>query len=405
MSETHVRDPRTIWASILPGPASGRADDPSGVREAVPVLRRIALRAEPARDDGGVPSPDGENIGQGAVPGGRRGASGSRGSDGDAFRTARGRGDRDGPDFSLEVPPDGYAWWYADGLSPDGTRAISIIGFIGSVFSPWYAWSGRRRPENHVCLNVATYGPGGRFSMTDRGVDALRQSRNQLTIGPSSMRWMGERLVINVDERGAAPFFGQLRGRITLLPSAVTSVELPLCPDGGHVWRPFAPVSRIEVDLEAAGWQWEGHGYFDANFGTRALEHDFSTWTWGRFPTGGGSTCFYEARRRDGTDLSVAARFAEDGSVETIIAPPPASLARTCWALARGTRADAGYRPKQVKAMLDAPFYCRSAVRTMIDGIETTGVHEALDLDRFRSPLLKPMIALRVPRRARWRFD
>jgi carotenoid 1,2-hydratase len=55
--------------------------------------------------------------------------------------------------------------------------------------------------------------------------------------------------------------------------------------------------------------------------------------------------------------------------------------------------------------MLDAPFYTRAAVRTRIDGEETTGVHEALDLRRFRSPLLKPMLAVRVPRRARWRFD
>ena len=59
---------------------------------------------------------------------------------------------------------------------------------------------------------------------------------------------------------------------------------------------------------------------------------------------------------------------------------------------------------QRVKPMLDAPFYCRSAVRTVIEGEESVGVHEALDLDRFRSPLLKPMLAVRVPRRARWRF-
>jgi carotenoid 1,2-hydratase len=29
-------------------------------------------------------------------------------------------------------------------------------------------------------------------------------------------------------------------------------------------------------------------------------------------------------------------------------------------------------------------------------------MHEALDLDRFRWPWLMPMLALRVPRRARW---
>ncbi|PWL34545.1 MAG: carotenoid 1,2-hydratase, partial [Marivita sp. XM-24bin2] len=43
-------------------------------------------------------------------------------------------------------------------MSADGKRAVSIIGFIGSVFSPWYRWSGRKNPEDHVCINVATYG-------------------------------------------------------------------------------------------------------------------------------------------------------------------------------------------------------------------------------------------------------
>ena len=53
--------------------------------------------------------------------------------------------------------------------------------------------------------------------------------------------------------------------------------------------------------------------------------------------------------------------------------------------------------------MLDAPFYCRSAVRTTVLGETAVGVHEALDLDRFASPWLKPMLALKVPRRRRWR--
>jgi len=77
-------------------------------------------------------------------------------------------------------------------------------------------------------------------------------------------------------------------------------------------------------------------------------------------------------------------------------------MRRSLWAVARTTRADAGYQPHQVQNMLDAPFYSRSAVRTRLDGVETVGVHEALDLRRFRSPFLKPMIALRVPRRRGW---
>ncbi len=240
--------------------------------------------------------------------------------------------------------------------------------------------------------------------MTDRGEAALRQSRDSVTVGPSSLSWRGDRLEIDVDEVSSLPLVSRVRGRITLTPSAVTSVELPLLPDGTHVWRPFAPTSRIEVDL-GPGWQWTGHGYFDANFGTRALEADFSSWTWGRYPLGGGSACFYDAVRRDGTRLEAGIRFTEDGRAETMLLPPLARVARSRWAVRRVTRADAGYQPRQVLAMLDAPFYTRSAVRTLIAGEESVGVHEALDLDRFASPLLKPMLAVRVPRRSNWRFE
>ncbi|MEI4492525.1 carotenoid 1,2-hydratase [Mameliella alba] len=285
-----------------------------------------------------------------------------------------------------------------------GGRAVSVIAFIGSVFSPWYAWSGRRDPENHVCLNVATYGPGGRFAMTDRGRGALRQTPQSLTIGPSSLHWQDGQLEIRIDERGAPPLFGRLRGRITVTPSALTQIELPLTPDGAHVWRPFAPTCRIEVDLDAPGWRWQGHGYFDANFGTRALEEDFDNWTWGRFPNGTGSTCFYDARRRDGSALAAAIRFDAEGAARSVTPPPPARLRRSLWQVTRQTRADPGHAPRQVQNMLDAPFYSRSMVTTRLDGTETTGVHEALDLRRFRSAMVKPMLALRVPRRARWSF-
>lgn len=302
------------------------------------------------------------------------------------------------------MPPDGYAWWYVDGISGDGERAISIIGFIGSVFSPWYGWSGRRNPADHCCINVALYGRGGRWTMTDRGESALRQTPTTLEVGPSRMHWDGGSLAIHVDER-TVPRLDRLRGVIRVHPAAITDVELPLDPEGSHVWRPFAPVAEIEVDLDRPGWRWTGHGYLDANFGERALETDFRTWTWARLPTRAGATCLYDAVRRDGSTLAAAIRFDGSGRATAFDAPPAAALRQSLWALPRSTRADPGVRPVQVKAMLDAPFYCRSAIRTTIDGETSVGVHEALDLDRFAKPWLKPMLALRVPRRARWSFD
>ncbi|ETX15800.1 hydroxyneurosporene dehydrogenase [Roseivivax halodurans JCM 10272] len=272
------------------------------------------------------------------------------------------------------------------------------------MFSPWYAWSGRRDPENHVCINVATYGRGGRFTMTDRGRAALRQSAQRFQVGPSAVNWNGSELVIEVNEVAAPPLPGRVQGTIRLTPEAVTAVEMPLTPDGAHVWRPFAPVSRIEVNMEAAGWQWRGHGYFDANFGTRALEADFSRWTWGRYPTADGALATYDAVRRDGSELATAARFDASGGAGIVAPPPRQELSRTLWGIPRQARGDEGARPRQVKTMLDAPFYSRSMVETVLDGETTVGVHEALDLNRFRSPWLKPMIALRVPRRRNWEF-
>lgn len=241
--------------------------------------------------------------------------------------------------------------------------------------------------------------------MTDRGSAALRQSADKLTVGPSSMRWDQNKLIIEINEIASLPRVSRVRGTVTLTPSAITPVELPLTQDGAHIWRPFGPVSDITVDLDAPGWHWQGHGYFDANFGTRALEEDFSYWTWGRFPTTEGSTCFYDATRRDGSTLAAGFRFDKGGTAQVINLPPQHSFSRSLWRVRRETRGDAGSHPRQRMNMLDAPFYSRSLVETRLNGDTTIGVHEALDLARFRSPLIKAMLAVRVPRRTSWTFD
>lgn len=237
--------------------------------------------------------------------------------------------------------------------------------------------------------------------MTDRGTAALRQERDTLTIGPSRMHWTGRDLVIDIDEVSSPPIISRVRGQIILTPAAVTGVELALHPR--HQWRPFAPIARISVNL-TQGHVWEGHGYFDANFGSTALERDFDFWTWGRFPMKDRALCLYDATWSDGTQQDFALEVLPSGEAREITAPPRTAFARTGWRIRRETRADPGTLPRQVLPMLDAPFYSRSAVETRIDGEATVGVHEALDLTRFRQPWLKPMLAVRVPRRGGWSF-
>lgn len=238
--------------------------------------------------------------------------------------------------------------------------------------------------------------------MTDRGRGALQTTPDTLQVGPSSFHWTGSELVITIDEISGPPMISRVKGTITVTPKAVTSVELPLKADGSHIWRPFAPVSDIKVDLQSDGWQWTGKGYFDANFGTRALEQDFRYWTWGCFPRSTGATAFYDVERIDGSTFETAVHFDNEGRAAHCDAPPSTRFKNSLWQVKRTTRADPGTMPVQSLNMLDAPFYSRSAVSTVLDGEATTGVHEALDLTRFRSPFLKPMLACRVPRRPNW---
>ena len=184
--------------------------------------------------------------------------------------------------------------------------------------------------------------------MTDRGETALRQSPATFEVGPSRMHWDGTALTIHIDER-TVPHLDRLRGTIRVHPAAITGVELPLHPDGSHVWRPFAPVADIEVALDRPGWRWTGHGYLDANFGTRALEADFRTWTWARLPTRDGATCLYDATRRDGSTLAAAIRFDARGPGDRL-RPAPAG---------RRSAARAGRCPA-APAPTRAPRRCRS---------------------------------------------
>ena len=74
------------------------------------------------------------------------------------------------PHFDQPVPRDGYLWWYLDALSDDGRHGLTLIAFVGSVFSPYYARARRQAPtdpENHCAVNIAVYGPGGRWAMKE----------------------------------------------------------------------------------------------------------------------------------------------------------------------------------------------------------------------------------------------
>ena len=103
-----------------------------------------------------------------------------------------------GPDFNVAVPPSGYRWWYLDGLSADGQRGLTVIAFVGSVFSPYYAAARRRQeavaPARFCAINVALYGPNRTaWAMTERSDRTLPAAPRTSPWGPAPYTGMAPR--------------------------------------------------------------------------------------------------------------------------------------------------------------------------------------------------------------------
>ncbi|WP_005221483.1 hypothetical protein [Marichromatium purpuratum] len=311
------------------------------------------------------------------------------------------------PDFNIDVPPRGYAWWYVDALSDDGRHGLTIIAFIGSVFSPYY-FKGRHRgkldPREYCAVNACLYGEQRRWAMTERGADALTQSDDALTIGPSSVRWNPDQtLTVELDEMGM-PFPQRvvpqrIRGRIHVKPNFINQRVFTLDANGRHHWRPIAPTARVEVELDRPDLKWSGHAYLDRNWGAEPLEDAFAYWDWCRATLGEDeSAVLYNMDRRDGTPFSLALNFAADGTISEFDPPPNHKLPRgTVWRSPRSMQADEP--PRIVETLEDTPFYTRSVVSAKLQGRQAEAVHESVSLDRFTSPWVQPLLPYRMPKR------
>ncbi len=295
------------------------------------------------------------------------------------------------------MPAGGYRWWYVDAVSDDGRFGVTLIAFIGSVFSPYYLWSGRSDPLDHCAVNVAVYGTGrSRWSMTERGRAELRQEAQVLQIGPSSLTWEDGVLTARFDEV-TAPLPSRLRGTIRLHPQAVFEDTFALDAAERHHWRPIAPRCTVEVTLAEPDIAWRGQGYFDTNAGDEPLENGFSSWNWSRAHRANDTLLFYDVERRDGDAAHVALRIDANGA-QTIQPPPQIRLPATAWRMSRRVRGDPTEPPHLVRNLEDTPFYARSLLHARDGGDGAVILHESLSLDRLRSPVIRAMLPFRMPR-------
>ncbi len=270
---------------------------------------------------------------------------------------------------------------------------------IGSVFSPYYAWSGRHNPQNHVGLNVGLYGGGKkRWTLTERGKNDLEQAQHYLRIGPSDLEWDGTRLKVHINER-ASPFFQKVKGTITLTPETLITEHFDLSGDGHHFWQPFGAVSHAEVEFTNPALSWSGKAYMDSNWGQEPLETGFEYWDWSRAHTKDGAGILYDAFTGSGENRQLALSI-RNGDVQHVEIPPRQKLSRgTIWRVRRSTL-NSNENAKTLRMLEDTPFYTRSQISTEFEDEAVVAVHESLDCDLFAKQWVRCLLPFRMPRRA-----
>ena len=132
---------KSLWTGAGDQTGDNDGDNAYSVRETVSGDRGSADRTSEPRVASPVQATEHQDETPGAVSGGRKRAPGTRRADGGPIRQGRRGGGDFGLQFDRPVPKTGYAWWYVDAVSDDGEHAIVLITFVGSVFSPYYAWT------------------------------------------------------------------------------------------------------------------------------------------------------------------------------------------------------------------------------------------------------------------------
>jgi carotenoid 1,2-hydratase len=277
---------------------------------------------------------------------------------------------------------------------------------VGHPFSPDYLRAGRVPAERYCSMNVAVYGPRplarlrSGFALEERAIPSCDRAPDGIQIGRSSLRWVGDRLQADLDERTTPlghPFRRAIKGRVTFVPEALTGRELVIDRDERHLWWPVSPVGRIEVDLPSLGLRFRGHGYHDANAGETSLADGFEHWSWSRARTSQGAALTYDAIDRSGTKTSHAFRVrAGSGNIEPIESTGLVARARSAWGLPRGVRVDAGASVHTIRTLEDGPFYDRELIETRVDGEPVTAMYEALSGRRLRAGWVRFLTGYRM---------
>jgi carotenoid 1,2-hydratase len=314
------------------------------------------------------------------------------------------------PAWNRPIAFGGYRWLYLDCTSDDKQHSLVVIAMLGNVFSPFYRAARKTAGANTSLLsaldfctfNIALHSTSGsRFCLTERSREAVSLEATRLQVGANYIERTGTGVRLALSDT-TCPIPRPLVGTVDVHFQARGAKQpYTLDPHWLHRWQPLCTVAQVSVSLTAPKLVFRGQAYFDSNEGDAPIEDAFQSWQWSRgIGASGESVVQYDCVFRDGGRSERT--FRVQGGETTEIASPQTQavhLRRTLFAMPRIARLEA--ESTDLRTLLDAPFYARSAFESSIGGAKATFVHEAVDMDRFVHPLVQRALPYRMRDRRR----
>ncbi|HET8866245.1 MAG TPA: hypothetical protein VFM80_11155 [Gracilimonas sp.] len=224
--------------------------------------------------------------------------------------------DRVSPDFNK--PPNGYEWWYFDGLSNDEKYGFVIIFYQDNPFSTEKIEKLNKGIENgnsHPAISISIY-------------------QNQKTIyysflefSESEFNWDEEELRLSIENHSfqydirdnkfcfdmkldqklmsGHSITGSIKGEGGLSSKSLVVSE----SKDEHVWNLILPELDFHADLKIDGLNGEevlavrGKGYHDHNAGYEPMKDSFKEWYWGRYHFDDFTLIYYLMEKHDSQQL------------------------------------------------------------------------------------------------------
>lgn len=224
--------------------------------------------------------------------------------------------DQVSPDYGK--PPEGYEWWYFDGMSHDGEFSFVIIFYHENPFSTQKIkrlQSKQDGPQIHPAISISIYRNSKPvyYSFLEYDEHAFNWDASDLTltIENQSFRYdikdgrFNFEMNLNQILPSGYSIEGTISGSGMLTPKSLIESK----SHDRHVWNLILPRLEFETELRMKGTDGEevitkkGIGYHDHNTGYEPMKESFKDWYWGRYHFEDFTLIYYLMEKQDDRQL------------------------------------------------------------------------------------------------------